>query len=169
MRADGVALEFRGEVAVGALVHEDVEVIEPEIRQHFVELAIAIDRAQDFALLQIARHHLRRPSGQFDAAAQIGRSRGEERLAQLLRQRADHLVLLIARHGHERRQPVLRGSGAQGANFLGGKQSRQCLRVGGIGRRRAIALLLAFASGESHTQRGCQGKSQCNFQIRPEE
>ena len=43
MRADRLALVSRDENTIGALLAEDVEVIEPEISHHFFELTIALD------------------------------------------------------------------------------------------------------------------------------
>ena len=58
MRADRVALVAGHQVTVGSLVDEHVEVVEPEVRHHFVELPFAIDRAQQLGLHQLIDHHL---------------------------------------------------------------------------------------------------------------
>src|ERR1700686_2172940 len=39
--------------AVSALVDENVEVVEPEVGHHFVELALTVDRSQQFGLHQL--------------------------------------------------------------------------------------------------------------------
>ena len=57
MRADHIALVFRKQIAICAFVDEHVEVIEPEVRHHFVELSLAVNRAQQFRLSQFTDNH----------------------------------------------------------------------------------------------------------------
>ncbi len=58
VRADGVALIAGEQISVGALVDEHVEVVEPEVGHHFVELPFAIDGSQYLGLHQLLDHHL---------------------------------------------------------------------------------------------------------------
>ena len=58
MRTDRIALVAGQQIAVGALVDEHVEVVEPEVGHHFVELPFAVDRAQQLGLRQLLDHHL---------------------------------------------------------------------------------------------------------------
>ena len=146
VRADGVALVFGGQVTVGSLVHEDVEMVEPEIGQHFVQLAIAIDGAQNLTLLEVAHHNLRRSGGELDAAAQLRRRGHEQRLPHLLGQRADHVRLLLRRQPHERRQALPRRAGAERADLRRRQQLRQGLRGGCVGRRLHSVALLRFGA-----------------------
>ena len=134
VRADDVALVFGDQVAVGALVEVDVEVVEPEIGEDFVELAVAIDGAQEFAFGEIAGDHLLRSVGHFDAAAQIGRSDGEQALAESLGHGADHVVLLLFGDGLEGCQALLRSALAEGADLLAGEEVGEGFGVRHVGR-----------------------------------
>ena len=108
VRADHVALVFGDQVAVGALIEVDVEVVEPEIGQHFVELAVAVDGAQQLAFGEIAGDHLLRTVGHLDAAAQLGRCDGEQSLAHARGHGGDHVVLLFLGERLEGGQALLR-------------------------------------------------------------
>ena len=56
VRPDRVALVLGEQEAVAALARVDVEVVEPEVGQHFLELPLAVDRAQHL-LLGSSTHH----------------------------------------------------------------------------------------------------------------
>ena len=58
--ADRLALVLADQEAVLALVRVHVEVVHPEVDQHLVELALAVDRAQDLGRLQLVHHVPRR-------------------------------------------------------------------------------------------------------------
>ena len=135
--ADDVAFVCGDQVAVGALIEVDVEVIEPEIRQDFVELAVAVDGAQQFAFGEIARDHLSRAARHFEAAAQFRRCDREQALAKSRRHGADELVLFFP------------GQRLEGFETLLGRalaKSSQLPRAGRFGRRgrRVSALGLAL-------------------------
>jgi len=66
VRADHVALVRRDHVTVGAFVDENVEVVVPEIGHHFVELALAVEGAQQLCLRELAAHHRLRVHDGFD-------------------------------------------------------------------------------------------------------
>ena len=53
VRANRVALVFGEQKPGGALARVDVEVVEPEIDEHFLELPLAVDRAQQLLLGQL--------------------------------------------------------------------------------------------------------------------
>ena len=74
MRPDGVAL-VRGEVDPReALVGEDVEVVEPEIDEHFLQLPLAVDGAQQLSARPVP---VAAPAGAEQAGPiSAGRSRG---------------------------------------------------------------------------------------------
>src|SRR5205085_4304575 len=57
MGTNRVPLVARDENAVVALVDENIEMIEPEISHHFVQLAFAINCPQQFRLRQFADNH----------------------------------------------------------------------------------------------------------------
>ena len=52
-RPDDVALVRGEQHAIGALACVDVEVVEPEIHQHFLQLPVAVDGAENFLLLEL--------------------------------------------------------------------------------------------------------------------
>jgi hypothetical protein len=52
-RTNRVALVFGEQKAIGALARVDVEMVEPEIGQHFLELPLAICRAQNLLLAEL--------------------------------------------------------------------------------------------------------------------
>ena len=65
MGADHVALVRSHQVLIRVFVQIDVEVIEPEIRHRLLQLAFAVDRAEEFGLQQLTRDHRhRRAHGQ---------------------------------------------------------------------------------------------------------
>ena len=53
MRTNGIALVGRHQKAIIALFEEYVEMVVPEIDQHFIQLSVAVYRAQKLALAQI--------------------------------------------------------------------------------------------------------------------
>ena len=57
MRANYVLLVIGEQHAVRALIDEYVEVVEPEIGHHFVELTLAVDGAQQLGLHQFVGDH----------------------------------------------------------------------------------------------------------------
>ena len=58
-RPDRVAVVGSGQPTVGAFGGVNVEVIAPEIDHDFIELAVTVKRAQEFALLQFKDHDAR--------------------------------------------------------------------------------------------------------------
>ena len=56
VRPNRVALVLGDVVARRAFAGEDVEVVEPEIDQHFFELALAVDRAQQLRFFDVGDH-----------------------------------------------------------------------------------------------------------------
>ena len=76
MRSDHVALILRNQIPVGALVEIDIEVIEPEIGENFLELLIAVNSAEQLTFGKVARHDLLRTIRQLNAAAKLGRCGG---------------------------------------------------------------------------------------------
>ena len=108
--------------------------VEPEIRQHFVQLPVTVDRAQKFTFGQVARHHLLRAPGHFQAAAQFRRRIREQALPQCRRHRADRIVLLLLRERLEGCQPLLRRALAEGPQLVRTQQLTQRLHVGDGGR-----------------------------------
>src|SRR5207248_1732179 len=63
MRTDGIHLVARGEPSVRIFAPEDIEVIEPEIRHHFLELALTMYCPDDFLCLQLQQDLLRYVEG----------------------------------------------------------------------------------------------------------
>ena len=57
MRANHVAFIRREHVAIRTFVDEDVEVIHPKVGHHFVELAFAVDSAQELRLRELSLHN----------------------------------------------------------------------------------------------------------------
>ena len=65
MRANCVLLVVSEQHAIRALVDEHIEVVKPEIGHHFVELALAVNRAQQLGLNEfVGDHALRIVHGQ---------------------------------------------------------------------------------------------------------
>jgi len=77
MWADIVTLVGTDEVAVGALIKENVEVVVPEIGEDFFELAVAVDGAEQLGFHQVLRDDELRTTDFLDAAAQIRRRNAE--------------------------------------------------------------------------------------------
>ena len=74
VRTNHVALVAGDQVAVGAFADEHVEVVEPEIGHHFLQLAVAVDGAQQFAFDQFFGDHLLRIVDRLDGFALPRRS-----------------------------------------------------------------------------------------------
>ena len=75
-----------------------------------------------------------------------GGAAAKKRLAHLLRQSADHVVLLVAGQGFERRQPLLRRAGAQRADLVRRQQCRARACEWARRRSRAPSALLRFGA-----------------------
>src|SRR5438876_3707887 len=58
MRANHVPLIAGQQVAVGALADEYVEVVEPKVGHHFLQLTLAVDGPQQLGLHQFVKHNL---------------------------------------------------------------------------------------------------------------
>ncbi len=58
VRPDRLALVLGQQEPIGALARVDVEVVEPEIDQHFLQLALAVRRAEQFLLGQLDHHQV---------------------------------------------------------------------------------------------------------------
>ena len=113
VRANGIALICRDQITIGALLYEDIEVVIPEIREDFLQLAVAVDGAEEFGFDEVFDHHGLGSIDALDAAAQGGRSGGEELAAQALSHALQHLVLTLLRERAEQIELLLRGAGAQ--------------------------------------------------------
>ena len=57
MWPDHILLVVRQQQSLGTFADENVEVIEPEIGHHFLELALAVDRAHQLGLGQLLDDH----------------------------------------------------------------------------------------------------------------
>jgi hypothetical protein len=145
VRANGVAFIGRDQITVGAFFQEDVEVVIPEIHEHFFQLAVAVDGAKEFGPHEVLRHHGLGPIGALDAAAQAGRSGGEELHAHALSHALQHLVLTVLRERTEQIELLLRGARAKDAELLR-RQKR-----GQFARARLPAILVRF-----RLQAGCE-------------
>ena len=55
VRPDGIALEGSNQPPISALFRENVEVVHPELDQHFLKLPVAVYRSQQLFLDQL--HH----------------------------------------------------------------------------------------------------------------
>ena len=53
VRPDRLALVLGQQKPIGALARVDVEVVEPEVGEHFLQLPLAVDRAQHFLFGQL--------------------------------------------------------------------------------------------------------------------
>ena len=60
VRTDGVALVAGQQITVGAFVDKHIEVVDPEVSHHFIELALTIDRAHQLGLHQFIDDNLLR-------------------------------------------------------------------------------------------------------------
>ena len=98
MRTDHVTLVRGKQIAVGALAHEDVEVVEPEVGHHFIELALAVGGTQQLGLLQFGGDHLLRIGQRHDGLALLRREVLHDVLAVVLIQAARHHAALFRRH-----------------------------------------------------------------------
>ena len=47
------------QIPVGAFIEIDIEVVEPEIGQHLIELPVAVDGTEQLTFRQVARYHQR--------------------------------------------------------------------------------------------------------------
>ena len=73
MGADDVAFISRDQVLVGVLIEVHVEMIEPEIGHHLLQLPFAIESAQKLSLLQFVDHNIDRPVRGEEIFALLGR------------------------------------------------------------------------------------------------
>ena len=131
--ANHVAFVCGDQVAIGALVEVDVEVIEPEIRQDFIELPVAVDGAQQFAFGEIARDYLSGTICHLDAAAQFRRCDGEQSLAEARRHGADDFVLSFPGEGLEGFETLLRRALAEGSKLTWAEQFAERFSVCHLG------------------------------------
>ena len=60
MRTNHIALIAGHQHSVESLFHEHIEVVEPEVGHHLIQLPLAVDGAQNFRLHQLAHHYDRR-------------------------------------------------------------------------------------------------------------
>ncbi len=59
VRTNRVAIVGNQQPAIGALAGKDVEMVGPEINHHFLQLPLAVNRAQNSRRLQLSGHSLR--------------------------------------------------------------------------------------------------------------
>ena len=112
-RADDVALVAGDQVAVRALVEEDVEVVEPEVGHHFFQLALAVDVAQQPRLHQLRGHHLLRRHQRQHRLALLGGEVAHHLLPLLRVQRLGEGLPLLRRHLPDLLHALLGGHGQQ--------------------------------------------------------
>src|SRR5665213_525195 len=89
VRPDDIALVTGDHQAVRAFIDIDVEVVVPEIGEHFIQLAIAVYGAQQLAGDKILIDHLERTAEDLDFAAKVGRGGSIETLAGAVRKRIE--------------------------------------------------------------------------------
>src|SRR5262249_8555139 len=137
-------------IAVGALIEEYVEVVEPKVGQDLFKLAVAIDRAQHLALYEIAGDEVLRTGGHLQPAAHIGRRREKQALTPASAQRREHFFLLVLRQRKKSLHPLLRRALAKRSPFFRGQDVAERLHIRQIriGSRVEVAarrlLLLVF-------------------------
>ena len=94
--ANGVALVTGQQRTILLLAFVHIEVVEPEIREHFFQLPVGIDRADHLGLPQVAQDDLLRLTRHGRHAAQFGKS-GQR----ILRKRGRHQLELLGVQGGE--------------------------------------------------------------------
>ena len=113
MRTNDVALVFGSEVTIRLLVDEDVEVVEPKIGHHLIELALAVGGTQYLGLLQLGDHHLDRVLQGLQHFALPGIHALQPRLALFRCKRAHDGAALLGRHAQNLLVALVRGFGLQ--------------------------------------------------------
>ena len=118
MRADHVALVGGDHVAVRAFIEKDVEVVVPEIGQHFFELAVAVDGAEQFGFGEVLIDYLHGAVEDLDSAAKVGRRGRVHPLPDVVRQRIENIVLFGFGHGSDQRCLLRRLAGLENLLLL---------------------------------------------------
>ncbi len=151
---DHVAFVFGDEVAVRALIEIDIEVVEPEIGEHFIELAIAVDGTQQLTFGEIAGDELLRSAGHIDAPSEFRRRKREDSLADTGKG-GDHVILLVLGNGEEGLHTLLGRAHAETADLLRREDLGERLHVrhiglgsDGVAPSRLLLLILLDQFGE---------------------
>ena len=105
MRADHVPLISRDQVLIRVLIEINIEMIEPEIRHHLLQLALAVNRAHQLRLLQFVDHDVDRPRHGQKIFALVRRQLRQQTVALRSANVSHEQTALFDRHGNNRVHP----------------------------------------------------------------
>src|SRR5947208_320297 len=108
MRANHVPLIAGQQVAVGALADEYVEVVEPKVGHHFLQLTLAVDGPQQLGLHQFVKHNLLWIIQCHESLALFRVHTFKELIAFIAFERCRKRPLILRRHSENFSHPLVR-------------------------------------------------------------